>query len=134
MFWRNSPYPAILLPDRRVLPGRPKRCRTKDAAERREEAEKQASKKGEQADTRFFKASGKGAVIHWKICGGVVHNARTCRRKQMDGNQAPSKNKKKKTSASSSQPASASSKSKKKKNGSSSSQPATSTREEADLY
>ncbi|GAA0149542.1 hypothetical protein LIER_08691 [Lithospermum erythrorhizon] len=124
------PYPPILPPDIRVLPGRPKRYEKKDVAERREEvekqAEKQASKKGEkQAAT--FKASRKGVVMHCKICGVIGHNARTCPSKHVDGEAATSRGKR--CSTSSSQPATTTSKSKKKKTGESSSQPATSSRE-----
>ncbi|GAA0185872.1 hypothetical protein LIER_33160 [Lithospermum erythrorhizon] len=40
MFWTKSLYPDILPPDIRVLPRKPKRCRTKDVIQRMEEAEK----------------------------------------------------------------------------------------------
>ncbi|GAA0184068.1 hypothetical protein LIER_31376 [Lithospermum erythrorhizon] len=59
------------------LRGRPKRIRTKVAAEIREEADKRKSMKGDQANTGVFKASPKGSVIHCKICGGIAHYART---------------------------------------------------------
>ncbi|GAA0139651.1 hypothetical protein LIER_01152 [Lithospermum erythrorhizon] len=104
---------SIMPPHIRVLPRRPQRNRTKGVAERRKEAEKQTSMKGEQADTGVFKASWKGAVIHCKIYGGVAHNVRTCPRKTVDEEvggspsqptNAPSKSKKQKTRASSYQP------------------------------
>ncbi|GAA0149648.1 hypothetical protein LIER_08778 [Lithospermum erythrorhizon] len=122
VFWTKSPYPAILPPNMRVLPGRPKRCRNKDAAERAEEAEKQVELKAKKKqDDEVFKASRKGVVMHCKICGGVGHNTRTNPRKP-----APS------DGESGSQPA-PSSKAKKRKIRASSSQPAPSTREDGDL-
>ncbi|GAA0171278.1 hypothetical protein LIER_25350 [Lithospermum erythrorhizon] len=65
---KHCSYPHILSPDMRVLPGRPKRCRTKDATERAEEAEKQAIEKAKKKQNDgVFKASRKGAIIHCKI-------------------------------------------------------------------
>ncbi|GAA0152628.1 hypothetical protein LIER_11060 [Lithospermum erythrorhizon] len=122
VFWTKNPYPAILPPDMRVLPGRPKRCRNKGAAKRAEEAEKQAELKAKKKqDDGVFKASRKEDVMHCKICGGVGHNTRTCPRKP-----APS------DGGSSSQPE-PSSEAKKRKTRASSTQPAPSTREDADL-
>ncbi|GAA0144821.1 hypothetical protein LIER_36013 [Lithospermum erythrorhizon] len=116
----KSPYPDILPPDIRFLPGRAKSCRTKDAAERVEEAEKQTAEKAEKKQhDGVFKASRKGALIHCKICPGVGQNAWTCPRKPVDG-------------GSDSQPT-PSSMPKKRKTRGSSSQLAPSTREDVDM-
>ncbi|GAA0169628.1 hypothetical protein LIER_24070 [Lithospermum erythrorhizon] len=110
IFWTKSPYPDILPPDIRFLPGKPKRCRQKEASERREEAKKKAVEK-EKAKKRqadgIFKTSRKGAIIHYKICGTSYHNARSCPCiYEMEGGSQPAPTRKKrKTEASSSQPA-----------------------------
>ncbi|GAA0156468.1 hypothetical protein LIER_13964 [Lithospermum erythrorhizon] len=122
VFWTKSPYPTILRSKMWVLPGRPKRCCNKDAAERAEEAEKQAELKAKKKqDDGVFKASRKGAIIHCKICGGVGHNAQTCPRKPTPSD-----------GGSDSQPA-PSSKAKKRKTKASFSRPASSAREDVDL-
>ncbi|GAA0161695.1 hypothetical protein LIER_17949 [Lithospermum erythrorhizon] len=108
--WQLGGASSILPPDIRVLPRRPKRCRKKVIAERREEVEKQASK---QLEKGVFKASWKETVIHCKICGGIAHNERTYPKKLVDGEPAPSRSKR--TSTLLSQPATTSAKSKKKK-------------------
>ncbi|GAA0173101.1 hypothetical protein LIER_41458 [Lithospermum erythrorhizon] len=63
-----------------------------------EEAEKQVVEKRKKMQAEgVFKASRKGVVIHYKICGVVAHNARTCPRKPADGGSQPTQTKSKKT-------------------------------------
>ncbi|GAA0147064.1 hypothetical protein LIER_06858 [Lithospermum erythrorhizon] len=80
-FWPKLPnLPTGLPPIILVLPGRPKKCRTKDANEKRDKAEKDAAER-EKAATKqgwlYFKNSRKGAVMHCKLCGGANHNKKT---------------------------------------------------------
>ncbi|GAA0154407.1 hypothetical protein LIER_12397 [Lithospermum erythrorhizon] len=82
-FWPNPELPEILPPDIRVLPGRPKKCRIIDVQELKEKAEKVVEEKAKKvkedngADLEVLKASRKRSVIHYKVCGGASHNART---------------------------------------------------------
>ncbi|GAA0160932.1 hypothetical protein LIER_17371 [Lithospermum erythrorhizon] len=101
-FWPK--LPTVLPPVMRVLLGRSKKCRTIDAHEKREKAEKVAAER-EKTATRggeiHFKNSRKGVVMHCKLCS-AGHNKKTCPLNQPDGgaiehlvNEQAGKNKKK---------------------------------------
>ncbi|GAA0167724.1 hypothetical protein LIER_40434 [Lithospermum erythrorhizon] len=83
IFWKQSPYPPILPSDVRVLPGRPKRYRQKDASEIAEATTNITVEKAAKKNDGVFWASRKGSVIHCKICGALGHNARSCPRRSL---------------------------------------------------